>query len=183
MQLGVVTCGVFPSEEIMRSKLWIFLASCKKFGIEPMIYGVGRTFPAYRMMMLDWQLEFLKTIPTEYTHILFTDGWDAFFTAPKATIIRKYQDMGSPDVLVSAFYQLANVSNAEERYPDLFDTSKRYSYPNRGGYFAKREAIIDAFERMVAQDEQTGDDCFNWYRLILDGWRPTLDSNCEIFLS
>lgn len=181
MKTLVLTCGVFPSEEIARRKMWIFFASCRKFGINATMYGVGRTFPAYRTMMLDWQLEHLKTVSPEFTHVLFTDGWDAFFTATLAEIEGKYQVMGSPDVLCSAFYQLGNVSDVEKDYPRCFDASARYCYPNRGGYIAKREAIIDAFERMVALPRQTGDDCMNWYDLWAQGWRPMLDSQCEIF--
>lgn len=181
MNLCVLTCGVFPTEEIARQKMWILFASAKKFGIDVTMYGVGRTFPAYKTMMLDWQLEHLRTLDPSYTHVLFTDGWDAFFTAPLATIIRKYEDMGSPQILVSAFYQLGNVSDAEKDYPNCFDTSKRYCYPNRGGYLAEIPAIIDAFERMLKLPRQSGDDCLNWYDLWATGWRPTLDSQCEIF--
>lgn len=177
-----LTCGVFPSDTEARQKMWIMFASCRKYQIDLQMYGVGRTFPAYKTMMLDWQLEYLRTVPAEYTHVLFTDGWDAFFTAGLETIERKYRDLGSPDILISAFYQLANVSDVDLQYPNCFDTSKRYCYPNRGGYLAKREAIIDAFERMLALPRQTGDDCFNHYDAWQEGWyRPMLDSDCQIF--
>ncbi len=181
MNLAITTCAVFPSEEEARQKLWIFLASCQKFGIDPMLFGMGRTFPGYRTMGLEWQLEFIKTISADYSHVLFTDGWDAFFTAPKETIIRKYQDMGSPQFLCSAFYQLANVSDVDKQYPGCFDTSKRYCFPNRGGYIGERQFVIDSLERMLTLPNQTGDECFNWYDLWATGWRPTLDSECEIF--
>ncbi len=182
MNLAITTCAVFPSEEEARQKLWIFLASCQKFGIDPMLFGMGRTFPGYRTMGLEWQLEFIKTIPKDYSHVLFTDGWDAFFTAPKETIIRKYQDMGSPEFLCSAFYQLANVSDMDKQYPGCFDTSKRYCFPNRGGYIGERQVVIDALERMLTLPNQTGDECFNWYDAIAEGWfKPTLDSGCSIF--
>jgi len=182
VKLAVLTAGVWPTEEEARRKLWIFLASCKKFGIEPLLYGVGtKQFPGYRAMMLDMQLDYLKTM-SGYTHVLFTDALDAFFTAGLDEIQEKYKRMGSPPILCSAFFQLGNVSDEEKDYPGCFDHTIRYRYPNRGGYIAEIPAIIEAFERMLAQDGLTGDDCFEWYRGWKEGWfRPMLDSRCEIF--
>ena len=181
MKTLVLTAGVWPTEKEAKDKMRIYMASCKKFGICPNLYVVGRQFPGYRALCLDYQLEYLKTVPTEYTHIIFSDGWDCFFTAPLEEIIGKYVRLGSPEILCSAFYQLGNVSDAEKDYPNCFDDSIRYRYPNRGAYIAEREAIIDAFERMLRLPRQTGDDAFNWYDLWATGWRPMLDSNCEIF--
>ena len=38
---AVIACAVFPNRATAERKLWIFLASCKKFGITPHLYGVG----------------------------------------------------------------------------------------------------------------------------------------------
>lgn len=181
MKLAVITCAVFPSEEDARRKLWIYLRSCEKFGVEPLLYGVGRTFPGYRIMKLDWQLEYLKEIQNDYSHVLYSDSWDCFFTASLSEIIRKYVTMGSPPVLYSAYLGLGNESHMES-YAGCFDESKVYRFPNVGGYIAEIPAIIEAFEGMLRQPVQTGDDCFNLYWAIRDyGFRPSIDSNCEIF--
>ncbi len=181
MKLAVVTCAVFPTEEDARKKLWIYLRSCAKFNIEPMMYGTGRIFPNYKIMMLDWNLEYMKTIPKEYSHLLYSDSWDCFFCAPLDEIIEKYRAMGSPSILQSAYIGLGNESDMS-KYVGCFDESIPYRYPNVGAFMGEREALIDAFQRMVDMPEQTGDNCFNVYTGWREGWfRPMLDSNCEIF--
>ena len=185
MKLMVLTAAVFPSEADARKKLWIFLKSCDKAGVpkeDLHLYGMGRGFPGYKKMMLDYQLEYLKEHATGYTHVLFHDGWDGMFTGPLTEIVQKYEAMGSPPILMSAFFQLGNVSDEEAQYPGCFDHSVRYCYPNRGGYMAEVPVLIKAMERMLRLPRQTGDDCFNWYDAWQEGWlRPKLDSECQIF--
>lgn len=182
MKLAVLTCAAFPTEEEARRKLWVFLRSCEKFNIDPIMYGIGtKQFQGYKRMMLDMQLEALRDINPSYSHVLFTDAWDAFFCAPLEEIIAKYEGMGSPHFLASAYIGLGNESDMS-KYEGCFDTTIPYRYPNRGGYLAEVESAVKAFQRMVDMPEQTGDDCFNWYTGWREGWfRPTLDSNCEIF--
>jgi hypothetical protein len=182
MKLCVLTCAAFPTEEEARRKLWIFLRSCEKFGIDPILYGIGTPqFPGYKRMMLDMQLDALKDLPTFFSHVLFTDGWDAFFLTGLEEIEAKYEAGGSPDFLASSYIGLGNESDMS-KYEGCFDTTIPYRYPNRGGYLAKREVAIDMFQKMVDMPHQTGDDCFNWYEGWREGWfRPTLDSGCDIF--
>lgn len=182
MKLAVLTCAAFPTEEEARRKLWIFLRSCEKFGIDPILYGIGTPqFQGYKRMMLDMQLEALWNLPAGTTHVLFTDGWDAFFTTGLEEIMQKYDRMGSPPFLASAYIGLGNESDMS-KYEGCFDETIPYRYPNRGGYIAELRKAIYAFERMVDMPEQTGDDCFNWYESWREGWfRPKLDSGCEIF--
>lgn len=184
MNLMVLTAAVFPNYQDAMQKLWIFLRSCDKFRIAPRLYGVGRTFPGYRAMKLDFQLEWLKAYNGDASHVLYTDSWDAFFCAPLSEIIAKYEALGSPAILTSAYTGLGNVPEPDRQYPNCFDQSirYRYRYPHVGGYIAEIPAIIDAFERMLKLPRQTGDDCFNWYDGWQEGWfRPQLDSQCEIF--
>lgn len=182
MKLAVLTCAAFPSEGEARRKLWIFLRSCEKFNIDPVMYGMGTPqFQGYKRMMLDMQLEALQGIPNRFSHVLFTDGWDAFFTTGLEEILFKYDKMGRPDFLASAYIGLGNESDMS-KYEGCFDESKTYRYPNRGGYLAELGLAIDCFQNMVDMPHQTGDDCFNWYEGWREGWfRPTLDHNCEIF--
>ena len=176
MKLIVLTAAVFKSEAEAMKKLWVFNASCKKHDIVPYYYGIGREFPGYRMMKLEWQLEWLKANRDKGTHVLYTDSWDAFFVRDLWQVVYWYRQLGMPPILTSAFYQLGNVSNEEERYPACFDHGKRYCYPNCGGYIAEIPAIINAFEKMLRLPVQTNDDCFNWYDAWKIGchpaWRP-----------
>ena len=182
MKLIVLTAAVFKTEDEAMRKLWVFRESCKKQDIHPYYYGIGRTFPGYRMMKLEWQLEWLKANKDKGTHVLYTDSWDAFFVRDLWQVQYKYDLMGQPNILTSAFYQLGNVSDEEKQYPGAFTHDTKYCYPNVGGYIAKIEAIIPMFERMLTLPRQTNDDCFNWYDAWAEGWfRPQLDSHCRIF--
>lgn len=182
MKLAVLTCAAFPSASEARRKLWIFLRSCDKFRIDPILYGIGTPqFQGYKRMMLDMQLDALKAIDVAFTHVLFTDGWDAFFVTDLQEVMRKYDAIGRPSFLASAYIGLGNESDMS-KYAGCFDATIPYRYPNRGGYIAEREFAIGCFQNMVDMPHQTGDDCFNWYEGWREGWfRPALDSNCEIF--
>ena len=179
----VLTAGTWPTREETHKRLWIFMKSCERFGISPTIYGIGtKQFPGYRAMKLDMQLAFLKQLSPDHTHVLYTDALDAFFTGPLDEIIESYKSYGSPAILSSAFFQLANESNEMLNYPGCFDHSIFYRFPNVGGYMAEIPAIIEAFEKMLLQSVQTNDDCFNWYLGWKEGWfRPVLDSRCDIW--
>ena len=185
MKLAVLTCAVFPSEAEARQKMWIFLKSCEKAGVlkeDLHLYGIGHGFPGYRHMKLEMQLEYLKDrLVGNYSHVLYTDGWDAFFTGSLTEVARKYEAMGSPQMLSSACWQLGNESRMDP-YQGCFSETDRYRYPCVGGYLAEVAYIIEMFERMLTLPRQTGDDCFNWYDGWQEGWfRPMLDSKCEIF--
>lgn len=182
MKTFVLTAGVWPTEEEARKKLWIFLESCKKFQIEPHLYGIGHGFPGYRHMMCEMQLEYLKSMVGKgYDTVLFSDGWDAFLARSLDTIEGKYREYGRPPVLVSAYFGLGNESDMS-KYEDCFDQHIHYRFPNRGGYIGDLDAVIDGFEKMASCGDPTGDDCHLWYRGWKEKWfRPYLDYNCEIF--
>jgi hypothetical protein len=179
MKMMVITCGVWPSEDVARRKMWIFMRSCEKFGVDPVLYGGGTpSFPGYRAMKLDMQLEFLKGVKG-YTHVMYTDGWDAFFVAHMDEVVEKYEGMGRPPMLVAAFNQLSNVSDADKDYPGCFDERVMYRYPHVGGYIGEVGYVIEMFERM---NRLTNDDCFSWYDGWKEGWfRPELDHGCQVF--
>lgn len=181
MKTLLYTAACWPSEAEARAKLWIFLKSCTKWGHVPALYGMGKGFSGYRHMLMERMLDYLKTVPADYTHVLFTDSWDGMMLVLMAEIESKYQALGSPDVLMSAYFGLGNVSDLAP-YEGMFDESKFYKYPNRGGYMGKLDAVIAGFERMVSCGDLTGDDCFLHYRGWREGWwRPKLDTECSIF--
>lgn len=181
MNTLLYTAACWPSEAEARVKLWIFLKSCEKFGHTPALYGTERGFSGYRHMLMERMLEYLKTVPSDYTHVLYTDSWDGMMLAPLGEIEWKYQQLGSPPVLVSAYFGLGNVSDMS-KYEGCFNQDIYYRYPNRGGFMGERDAVIEAFEKMIGCGDATGDDCFLWYRGWQEGWlRPQLDSGCQIF--
>lgn len=181
MKLAVITCGVFGDEATARAKLWVFLRSCSKVGIEPLIYGMDRKWTIYRHIKLDMQLEFLKTL-AGYTHILYSDGQDALMLAGTDEILEKYRNMGAPPIVASASHQLANVSEEDKMYPGVFPNYAKYRYPHVGGTLAEIPALIDAFERMMLDPSTTSDDCFIHFNAVRDGWyKPRVDDVCSVF--
>lgn len=182
MRLMVLTCAVWPSQEVANKKAWIFLKSCEKFGITPTMYGVGHPWTIYRHIKLDLQYEFLRDHAGDYTHVLYTDSQDAFFLSGIDEIVEKYRAYGEPPILASASHQLANVSNEKLQYPDCFKSPAKYRFPHVGGYLAEIPAIVSAFNGMLNLERQTSDDCFNWFDAWQEGWfRPVLDYRCDIF--
>ena len=186
MNLCITTCAVFPEDQV-QSRLRIFLASAQKamgkrqYPVIP--YGIGERWTIYRDIKLTKQLAHLKSdVMRTFSHILYSDGSDAFFCGPIDEIVTKYEDMGSPSLLVSASHHLANVSDEQKQYPGAFEHDTKYCYPHVGGWIGEKDAMIAAFERMELEENKTSDDCFSWFDAWRDGWfRPQLDSKCEIF--
>jgi hypothetical protein len=190
MKLALLTCAIYPDREEAEKNLWIFLASARKAGFaeeDIHLYGIGRDFhrTTWHDKKLNYQLDYLKTLPTEYTHILYSDGADALICGSAAEIIWKYNNLKHPPMLISAAPYIANGQDAfwqTWQYNDFFDEEIVNRYPHVGGYLAERDFIIDAFERMLTLPRQTWDDCWNYMDAWKEGWfRPQLDYRNEIF--
>jgi hypothetical protein len=185
MKLAILAPGVFPSMAEARAKLWIFMASAKD-RIPPehlYIYGGGTTqFPGYRRMLLEQTLpELIGLRRVGYTNILFSDAWDGIIVGSYKSIVQRYMELECPELLVSGSHQLGNVSDEDKQYPGVFRSStKKYRFPNRGGYIGEIDTVIEAYKMMQRYD--TGDDAFCWYNLIRDfPGIYRVDSNCKIF--
>lgn len=181
MNLMVFGGGMFGGPGEYLKKLWIFLKSCEKHGVECQFYGTEQTqFPGYRRMKVELMIDFLEKVDPSFTHVMYTDTWDALITGPISEIRAKYEAMSKPPILASAYMMLGNVSDA--RYDGCFDTSVPYCYPCVGGYIAEPPLILAMLIRMRDTLPEYGDDCFLWYDAWKQGWfRPVLDSGCEIF--
>ena len=180
MKLLVDAPAYWPTEEMARSKAWLYLASAKKFGAEPKLYGVGSTY--YRgevPMRLDGQIEFLKQYVDEYTHVLFSDAWDVIFTAPLAEIVEKYTAFGRPECLIGGAIQNLN-AHPDNKYDEYFDMTKPYPYATTAMYIAEIPYVIDRFSRMdkSCTHDQTPAFIGGW----IEGWfRPEIDYQCFLF--
>jgi hypothetical protein len=190
MKLAVLTCAIYPTRTEAEQKLRFFMASCAKAGVEREdvhLYGIGRDFHRtdWRTKKLIYQLDYLKEMPTDYTHILYSDGGDAVLCGHINEVIHKYHAFRSPSMICSAAPFIANGQDAfwqTWQYDGCFDNSITNRYPHVGGYIAERDYVTGAFERMLKLPRQTWDDCWNWMDAWKEGWfRPVLDSNCEIF--
>lgn len=166
--------------------LWMFLITCKRFGITPTFYGKGKTYSGWVDIMLTQLMEAARTCPT--SHMLYTDSRDAFFLAGMDEITEKYNAMGCPPLLMSA----CNVgfSTYQAWYDKVpWDMTKAFPYFQVGGMVCEAKVLYEAICWMFGRNK-TGD----WGTMPDDNppwWcnfmaeRPglTIDHECSIFQS
>lgn len=149
MKLLVDAPAFWPTEQAAHAKAWLYLASAKKFGIEPQLYGIG-WFPHYigeTRMRMDSQIRFLKDVGGDYTHVLCTDAWDVLFCDPLDVIIDKYKSFGCPPALFGGTRHCLNLW-PRDKFDAYFDLTKIRRYPAPPTYIAEIPYIIDCYERM-----------------------------------
>jgi hypothetical protein len=182
MNLLVTGPAYWPTEEITQKKFWLYLASCRKYGITPQLYGPKTDrYEGGANMRIYGLVEFLKTVEAEYTHVLFSHVWDVLFTAPIEEIIFKYEGFGRPSLLMGAASQDVSDLHPPEsdRYLPLWDKTQPYWYPAWSMYLAEIPYIVDRFGRI---ERGHYNDCIP----ILDALEsnllePVYDSRCDIF--
>jgi hypothetical protein len=132
-------------------------------------------------MRLDGQLKFLRENTEGFTHVLYTDGWDAMFTASLDEIVGKYRTAGSPPMLTGGGFMFGNEPDIDKTpYAHLYDKRVKYRYPSMAGYIAEIPYLIDIFSRM--NKEERADDNFAWAEAVREGWfAPVVDTSCQIF--
>lgn len=181
MKLLVDAPAFWPTEQAAHAKAWLYLASCKKFGITPRLYGIG-WFDHYigeTRMRMDCQIRFLKEVGADYTHVLCTDAWDVLFCDPLEEIIRKYESFGSPPCLMGGTRQCLNLW-PRDKYDAYFDLTKLRRYPSPPTYIAEIPYIIDRFERM---DKDCSHDQTNAIMSGIIGgfFQPVIDYEAVLF--
>lgn len=182
MKLLVTGPAYWPTEDMAQKKFWLYLSSCKKYGITPQFYG-PRTDHYYggAGMRIYGLLDFLKTVGSDYTHVLFSHLWDVLFTRPLPEIVAKYKYFGSPPLLMGAAKQdISDLHPPEsDRYLPLWDTSGVYWYPAWSMYMAEIPYIVDRFGKI-----ETGhyNDCVPLLNALESRvLEPMYDRQCEIF--
>jgi hypothetical protein len=187
MNIQVITLGLYPTLDEAHRRTWIFRASCAKHSIEPCYFGIGELwrYHEWSVMKIDYQLEYLRSDATkDATHILYTDSLDAVFFAGLDEIQAKYEALGSPPMLVSAHNAIAGREWGVD-YDAVFPKDcGPFRVPYVGGYLGERDAAVAAFEMLAATPlrlNQRKDDVFVWWNAWEAGWRPALDSTCQIF--
>lgn len=183
IKLAVLTTAFFPNLKPLR----MFVESARKYGVHPIRYmGYLEQYRPWAEMKIKNKIPELKQISRAFSHVLYTDGRDAFFTGPMEEILLKYQAMGSPPCLASTEPNCNPNSSMIEHYPDV----GKYRFHCVGGYLAEIPWMIDKFQRMLPYIDgakgklslQSGDDAEIWQWAWAQGWfRPVLDSKCEIF--
>lgn len=179
----VFTLALYPNMHVLQ----YFQLSAKAQNIIPYYFTIGGyIYDGWFQIKIVHMLEALRSIKSK--HVLYTDGNDSLFLGDADEIWRKYEDLGSPKMLVSASVNALNdtwmgndyYNEAITHYPD---TGTPYKYPHAGGFMGDRLYIISMFEKMLPYKEKwPGEDAQVWFEGWRDGWfRPAIDSECNIF--
>lgn len=173
---GLVVCS--PCYYSSREPLKFLLDSAKEQDIQVHLYGEGKVFPGWIPIKVNGLREFLKT--RDESHVLYTDGADAFFTGELSSIRDMYELAGAPPLLMSAELECYPYYELGPNFPD-HGLPNRYPYPNAGQFIGERDYIIDCLDVLEA-DYYGGNDQGWWQLGIVDGkMNVQLDSGCDLF--
>ena len=161
-----------------RRRAWMLEESANYYGIELNLLGLGRPFT--QDLIATKVSPLLDLIPQlcakGFTHVLYLDGMDSFFTRGKEEIIAAYTELGEPSWLVSYDSQCWPYRELAELIPPA------QRFPNTGAYMGSLNEIEDgwkSFERKYgAERDEEG-----WLlRAAVDGTkRFEIDSDRRIF--
>lgn len=149
MKLLITGPAYWATEEIFRKRFWLYLASCEKFGITPQVYGIGTEhYYGGGEMRIYGLLEYLKTVDSSFTHVLFSHLWDVIFVDSLSSIVEKYKRFGLPPLLMGAA-RTERASNLFDLHPPeidpylpLFDMMQLYPYPAWSMYIAEIPGLM-----------------------------------------
>ncbi len=179
--ITVSTPGLYPNLD----PLWMFSATCRRFGIQFVPYALGETYSGWVDIMLKKLMEAAHACPT--SHMLYTDSRDAFFLAGMEEVTAKYNAMGCPPLLLSA--DCAGFPGYEQWYDKVpWDKSKPFPYFQVGGKLCEAKVLYEAIHWMFSRansgqwGEMPGDNPPWWCNFMSE--RPgelLIDHGCEIF--
>lgn len=162
------------------AQIELMLRSCRKYNIALRYFAFGKPCADWAHLKIEEPLvAFEKLLKEGFTHVLYSDSRDAFFTGGPEEIVLKYKAMGYPPCVVSAERACNPNDSYREHYPD---PGTPYRFHNVGGYLALIPWMYGSFKRMVSYFNRSGDDAEIWQWGWSEGWfRPKIDSTCEIF--
>lgn len=181
MKLMILTAAVFPTVEAAMSRMPLLLASVKKYGTGLHFYGIGHPcFPWWCELKIKMQMDYLEANHADYTHVLYTDARDSFFTAPAETIIEKYEPHQNEILVSCCEADCHQIAGGLEAYGET--DPKRFVYPHVGGYIGPIDLVIETKRKMWANSPGRIDDMLVWYEAWKEGYfRPARDLECKIF--
>jgi hypothetical protein len=140
--LTVYTSCIFQDH----APIWMLETSAKKFGIPVKTYGEGGTYRGWVDIKIVRMLQAAKQCET--SHLLYTDGRDAFFVGALDEIVHKYNRMGCPKLMLSA--EPGSFFSYQPWYDALeWDTSLSFPYTGVGGQIHETQSLIDAYTWML----------------------------------
>lgn len=148
-------------------------------------YGDGEQYANWTRMKVHRIIPELEKLKAEgFTHYLYTDGRDAFFTEGFQNILNRYRSLGAPDGLVSGHPDPFPIPELADYWNHL--KPAKYRYHCCGGYMGLIDYWLEAHRRFVKdgyEDMLTGgDEAGVWQWAWVNEWfRPQVDTGCVIF--
>jgi hypothetical protein len=178
----VLTSCFFPS----RKPIKLLELSAKLQGAAPLrTYGDGEEYFNWTQMKVNRMIPELEKLKAEgFTHYLYTDGRDAFFTRHFSHILDVYEFWNRPDAILSAHH--VPFTMAELAHHNDFLKPNKYRHHCCGGYLGRIDYWLETHRRFVRDDYESrptgGDEAGVWQWAWADGWfRPQLDVGCHIW--
>lgn len=175
MKLFVFTAAFYDRD--YEQKLAMLGETCHKYEIDLTTYGKQEFFSFYDSKIVKMG-NMLNQIKNEYTHALYLDCADAFFLTGLEEILKKYEDMGSPEILVSG----EKGCHPFEDMTDLFQSDDPWRYMNPGMYIGEIPKIMQIMSMCSGFYQLQTNDQGHWYQAYAKHRFPLqVDSKCRIF--
>lgn len=178
----VLTSCFFPNQKPIK----MLTVSAALMDAAPLrTYGNGELYENWTRMKVNRMIPELEKLKAEgFTHYLYTDGRDAFFTRPFNYITGMYYNLGAPDAILSGQPEPFPIADLAHHY-DFLKPAK-YRHHCCGGYMGRIDYWLEAHRKFVRDAYESrptgGDEAGVWQWAWADGWfRPQIDTTCQIF--
>lgn len=176
MKLFIFTAAFYDRD--YDQKLEMLRATCRKFDLELYTYGKKQTFNFYGSKIVSMGVQ-LNNVKKDYTHALYTDCGDSMFLTGLEEIITKYQQMGSPPLVVSGEKTCFPFGDMASKFPE---SPSPWKYMNPGMYIGEIPTLLDVMSKCASFYQLQTNDQGHWY----EAWNKyelpiTVDENCQLF--
>lgn len=175
VKLAFTTPCLYPTAD----RVHFLHDSCKRWGVDLHIHGVGMQFLNWGIMTRDHTVPHLKELlDSGYTHVLYMDGIDSLLVAGENEIIAEYKRYGSPSFLCGTQLFLW-----PENLADTFSSRSPWKYPNAGSWIGELPYLIETWERLATDHSECGLDWNpqSWLVRAWDDKLGVLDEDCRLF--
>jgi hypothetical protein len=152
--LAVVTVSQFPEEQC-HDRLLLFAATARKQGIRIHAFGTCEPFRGYTDAKILRMREWIRSLPSHYTHVLYCDAVDTGLVASSTEILENFQSLGTP-ILTGAEASCWPVAHRQEWAQAFPDACGGRNWSQAGNWIGERTAILDALDLMARWYEQMG---------------------------
>ena len=160
----------------------VLIESCTLFWL-PLVFCQHGTWTGdFRVCKTLAAREALEELSKNYTHVLWTDGFDTLVCGTRQDFDSRYESLGEPPLILSAEKNCFPRAELAQQYP-VPENGSPWRYICAGGWMANIEYIIPKLDLML--NDPCIDDQEVWTRTFLAGSLPgaVIDSGCRIFQS